>query len=216
MDNPFKGGAFNLAEPEPIRTGDDERPRELMPYMDRKGWQQFSDDQVYQFDKRMREWLAGVSPEWRKRKHIYHERSYCFSEAFEAVMGREYTKEDGVYLQRKLSRVLAYYSQTVKPSHKMRDGRGWRQKKSYVFMLNPLERPAYSLRLRFEEFSEQGIMPNSENMATPIDDLDAGHSRNPNTEWIMWKRSEERRMALNEYQVRQRKKRNAARDRDGE
>lgn len=215
IDNPFKDGRLNLMEVEPVRTGDDERPPELLPYVDTLGWRQFSDDEVYQFDKRLRAWFKGISSTAEWKRQMPGNRRYSYRETFEAVYGRPYDKaEDSVALQRKTSKVLAYYSSAVYANHKLRDRGVWRHKKSYAFLKEPLKKPPYSLRLRFEEYSEQGVIPTRENMALPTCDAKP-RAKDPLSERKQDERSEKMRMANLESRVRK-AKRDAAARQDGE
>jgi len=208
MDSPFKDGVFTLEGDGPLPTGDADRPRELLPYLDRKGWSQYSDEAVYQFDRRIREFFKGRESDrsWTRIGNN-RERRYCYKEIYEAVMGVPYRLD--VALTKKIVPLLAYYSNSIYKNHKMRDGSGWRTKSSYQFLRHPTAKPPYSLRLRFEWLAERGMLPNAENMACPKRDLKPGHSRNEMTNKRMEERSERAKERYYDDQVRQAKRRAA-------
>ena len=197
--NPFKNGSFNLDGELPIRVSDSVVPVEVEPFLNNTQWEQYSDDLVYQCDKAFREWLAIMSTN-SKWKRSRTERIYMFSHLFERVFGRKYNQKEDSKVTVKLARIFAYYS-TTRGKHYYDSSTGkTKNKTSYCISSKALDKPAYSLRLRFEEMSAKGILPNNTNMRLPKDDLKPGHSRNPKTEANKQRMSEEGRRRYNEYQ----------------
>lgn len=195
----FAEQGFDLSGEEKIETGDDFISNAVLPYIvDKKAWDNYTDDVIYDADKRIRAWMEEMSKD-SKWVHSTKLRRYRYTQLFRILYGREYdTKKDAGYTY-KLRRVFAYYSTSIRTAAKDDDGK-WVAKPAFVISSSRLKNPPYSLRLRFEKFADEGIIPDSYNMAVPKDNLATGHARNPKTDAAMQKRREQKRERYNEYQ----------------
>ena len=155
-----------------------------------KAWKQYTNDYVYNSDKLMRDWLRVMNKN-EKWYRNYRMRRYTFSDMFEILMGEPYVqKKHGKWIN-PLSRVMAYYSTKIQNSYWDSDAKRMRNKTCYTISGQRIKQPAYSLRLRLEEFSDQGIIPNAYNMQLPKDDLKPGQARRTETRRTIEKRQEE-------------------------
>lgn len=174
-------------------TGHGEKPvlpvrTELTPWITTsKAWRQYTNDYVYNADKLMRDWIRIMNrnSKWARN---YKLRRYTFSQLFEILMGEPYDQKKHSKWVIPLSRVMAYYSTKIQEGYWDRSKGRMRSKTYYTISGARIKKPAYSLRLRLEEFSEQGIIPNVYNMELPKDDLKKGGARRTET-----RRSTERR-----------------------
>lgn len=202
ITDPFASGKFQLKE-DPIKLGDNLIPDEVMPFMVGKVWDQWCDEVIYDADKRMRKWLRlmGKNKVWRKSKM---DRTYMFGELFELLYGRPYDASKGGDTKhaKKLQKMFAYYCTSIKPSCYHRRKKKWVNRKGYVIAVQGVNRPAYSIRLRVEEYMEQGKALNWHAIQLPKDDLKVGHSRDPRTEKNMQWRRELQRERYREYKRR--------------
>lgn len=208
--NPFENGAWAIENEKPIKMGNDFVPAKAQPYMGEASWRQYSDMEVYQVDKLMREWLREMtkSSRWCRTRNL---RRYKFSEIFKLLLGRDYDRKADVHLARKLSKLFAYYCSSVRKSHYDKASNRWQNKTDYCISSKALNRPAYSLRLRLEEMQANGIMPTAANMRLPSS-ITKGHSIYPNTERIMREREARGKEAFNAYQRERRRIRAEQRD----
>lgn len=196
----FLTDGFDLSGAERIETGDDFIDNSVLPFLvNQKAWDNYTDDIIYDADKRMRAWMGEMcqNKEWVKD---HRKRRYQYKQLFRILYGRDYDTKKDAGATYKLKRVFSYYSSAIKTTSKNDEGQ-WRNKPGYV--LSPKrykDNPPYSLRLRFEELVSQGIMPSSANMRVPKDNLSTGHARNPQTEARMQQRKQQRRERFNEYQ----------------
>ena len=198
IDSFFENG-FDLLGAEKIETGDDFIDNAALPFLvDRKAWDNYTDDVTYDADKRMRAWMREMCNDQRWVKG-YKLRRYMYKQLFRILYGREYDYKTDAKYTYKLQRVFAYYSSSIRTAAKNDDGK-WCAKPAYIISPKRLKCPPYSLKLRYEEFAEQGIMPDRYNMAVPKDNLATGHARNPQIDEAMQKRKQQKRERYNEYQ----------------
>lgn len=176
-------------------TGHGEKPvlpvtTEFSPWITTaKAWKQYTNEYVYQADKLMRDWLRimNKNSKWSRN---YKLRRYTFSQLFEILMGEPYEQKKHSKWVIPLTRIMAYYSTKIQDGFWDRDRGHMRSKTYYTISGARIKKPAYSLRLRLEEFSEQGIIPNVYNMELPKDDLKKGQARRTETQKTIEKRRE--------------------------
>lgn len=191
--------AIRADEFEGFRLDDEKTPVELddmvpewaQPMLCRPdAWANYSDDLVYEVDKRLRKWASTMK--WTKRGL---DRRYTFREIAEILGLYKEIGKGANYA--KIARVFAYYSTRIQRDTTVN---GVRKKK--VYTLSPARfrnRLPYSLRLRMEEMGDSGT-EDPRRLRLPADNLEPGHARNPRTEANMARRSEEIRRRFNEYQ----------------
>lgn len=174
-------------------------PRWAAPYLSTtKAWDNYSDELVYEVDKRMRKWLKENKSRWTKRKAT--DRRFTMAEILKLI-GLDVDPR-GKNLIR-VKHVIAYYSTKIQ---KRLIINGVRKKTVYTVSPRRLERQPYSLKLRIELMGdEEGTW---RELRVPKDNLEPGHARNPRTEANMRRREEIGRKNWNEYQ----RKRKAARE----
>jgi hypothetical protein len=118
---------------------------------------------------------------------------------FEQLYGRKASQKNkgDITRLRRLTKVLAYYSTKIQKAGMIR-GKNY-TKTVYTLSLKLYKkRPPYSLRLRLQWLTDQGIMPTWHNMQLPKDDLKPGHARNPKTDENMRIRRERAKQRYNE------------------
>lgn len=199
--------AFSLSneeDPQPIPVGDEELPWDVIPYVyDADAWKQFTDPVVYQIDKVLREFMTVMSRSdyWRKHTLV---RKYTCGMLWKLLFKRPYDRRIDTTNVKKAVKIFAYYSSTVTKEGTVWDdetqSKRYFHKTVYTLSSKAIERPPYSLRLRWEWLSEKGVVPDKGNMKLPKDDLKPGHSRYPKTEARLQERREKAREAYNEYQ----------------
>lgn len=183
---------WNLVEHDGIELGDDYIADAVKPFIaGKREWDNYTDDVTYDVDKAMRDFMRKMkeTPKWVKDRRM---RTYKFSQLFRLLFGREYDVGRDSRNSSRISKVFAYYSSSIRGACKNDDGE-WRAKPGYVISPRRLEKPPYSLRLRFEEMAAEGIIPTAANMRVPEDNLSKGHSRNPKTDANMERRREMKR-----------------------
>lgn len=198
FDKFLSGEGWSLVEHDGIERGNDYIADAVKPFIaGKKEWDNYTDDIVYDADKAMREFIRKMSetPGWNRDRR---KRTYRFKQLFRLLFGREYDAKKDSRITKKLSRVFAYYSTSIRTASKDDDG-SWKAKPGYVISPKRLGKPPYSLRLRFEEMAAEGIIPTAANMKAPNDNLSAGHARNPKTEENMRRRSEIHKERYREY-----------------
>ena len=164
---------------------------EIVPWVTTsKAWKQYTNDYVYNADKLMRDWLRVMNKNGKWYRN-YKLRQYPFSHLFEILMGEPYDQKKHSKWVLPMVRVFAYYSTKI-------DDHYWDRKRQktvsnalYTISGQRIKQPAYSLRLRLEEFSEQGIIPTPTNMKLPKDDLKKGEARRTETRNNKKRRQEE-------------------------
>lgn len=180
----------------------DEKPKEFeikqnapdwaIPYLSsQEAWDNYSDDLVYETDKRIREWLESMKNKWSKKGS---DRRFTFSSLIEILGIDVRVKAEKNY--QKISRVFAYYSTKIQ---KQTTINGIKHKNVYTVSAARLKRPPYSLKLRMEQFDKPVTW---RSLRLPKDNLEPGHARNKRTEENMKRRSEEARRRANEYKER--------------
>lgn len=196
MELPIKG--WDLANPTDIpEVGNNYIDTDAVPYINTdEAWNQYTDEALYDLDKRMRSWMEKMS-ENKTWVRSAKSRRYTYKQLFEVLYQRPYTNKDAKYTGR-FSKVFAYYSSRIQNAYWSKEKGRAVAKKNYTIAPGRLKKPPYSLRLRMEWLSEQGRLPNHSNMQLPSDNLTAGHARNPRTEANMRKRSEEKKRQYNE------------------
>lgn len=149
-------------------------------------WENYSDDAIYEADKRIREWIQSMRSKWSRRGL---DRRYSFNMICEILGLSKVVETRKNY--KSISKVFAYYSTKIT---KQTTIRGKKYKNVYTISPKRLRLKPYSLRLRLEQMEEEGTW---QNFQLPKDDLEIGHARNPRTEANMQKRSRERRDKAN-------------------
>lgn len=188
-----EGWDLGKEKPEDLHLKDP-APRWAIPYIATpEAMKNYSDDLIYETDKRLREFIESMKGKWSKRGM---DRRISFGDLTKLLGLDEAVKKRKNY--NSVARVFAYYSCRT---YKETNINGVRKKK--VYMLSPwrLRRLPYSLRLRIEMLQD-GCHPKQ--MELPKDDLEMGHARNPRTEANIERRKEDARNAFNEYQRRRR------------
>lgn len=195
----LENGGFELDKHSYIEAGDDFVDAKAVPYIaDPKAWEQYSDDALYDAEKRLRAWLEEMSAVPAFTKH-YSARTFKFSQLFEFIYGRRYEqKVDGKY-STMLSRLFRYYCSKTSKTYYVKATGKTQSKTSFTLSVARLKRPPYSLRLRLEWLAAQGIIPTSENMKLPKD-IEIGRCRNELTEAHREAQREAGRQRYNEYQ----------------
>lgn len=159
-------------------------------------WAQYSNKWVYEADCIVRALIESQmeNPTWCRTVRM---RRYTLGMVVEIAYGRPYDCKVDAKLAGPLAKVLAYYSSRVQTCGSI-NGKTYSKR---IYTLSPKRfrrRPAYSLRLRLELMSKEGILPDRYNMRLPLDNLTAGHARNPRTDANMERRREESRRRYNE------------------
>lgn len=173
-------------------------PEWSLPYLTTpKAWENYSDDLVYECDKRMRAWLRKMKGVWKNR----FDRRYQSTELIKIFGLESMVHSPNDY--RKVRRVFKYYSTRYQKETTVN---GKRKRKVYTVSPTRLKLNPYSLRLRLEELN--GEEAPWQHFKLPKDDLELGHARNPRTEKNMRLREEEGRRQHNEYKRNQRKQSN--------
>lgn len=155
-----------------------------------EAWKQYTNEYVYEADKLMRDWLRLMNKN-RSWSRNYKLRKYTFSQLFEILMGEPYNQKKHRKWVIPLTRIMAYYSTKIQDSYWDKSKGRMRSKNYYTISGARVKKPAYSLRLRLEEFSEQGIIPDATNMKLPKDDLKCGQARKTETRRTHERKSEE-------------------------
>lgn len=177
-------------------TGHDDPPAlpnhiEMAPWItEAKAWKQYTNETVYKVDKLMRDWLRLMCKDGKWYRN-YRLRRYTFSQMFEILFGEPYDQKKHSSIVIPMTRIMAYYSSKIQEGYWDREKGRMRSKTYYTIAGQRLKKPAYSLRLRLEEYSEQGIIPDKFNMALPKDDLKKGQARRTETKRTMEKRREQ-------------------------
>lgn len=192
---------FCLEDDEPELNLTDMMPKWAQPILTAPPyWENYSDELVYQADKRIREWIETMKPTWKKQSRF--KRRYPFKDLAQ-ILGID--KE--VYQKKnfnKISKVFAYYSTKYAKEAKIN---GIHKKNVYTISPARLKLQPYSLKLRLEQMEGEGTW---RNFQLPKDDLEKGHARFPRTEANMQKRSEEAKRKYNEYQQKRRAELNSS------
>lgn len=163
---------------------------EMVPWItEAVAWKQYTNDYVYKSDSLMRDWLRIMNKDSRWSRN-YRLRRYTFSQMFEILMGEPYDQKKHSKWVIPLTRVMAYYSTKIQEGYWDQSKGRMRSKTYYTISGARIKKPAYSLRLRLEEFSESGVIPDVYNMALPKDDLKKGQARRTETRRTIEKRRE--------------------------
>lgn len=186
-DGEFLSLDLSLAEDSKSLELDDMLPSWAMPLLTTpERWANYSDDAIYETDKRIREWIESMRSKWTRRGL---DRRYTFAMLCE-ILGLSKIVETRKN-HKSISKVFAYYSTRINKDTKIN---GERHKTVYTISPRRLSRAPYSLRLRLEQMEGEGTW---NSFKLPKDDLEPGHARNPRTEANMQKRREERRKKAN-------------------
>lgn len=181
---------FSLMEPEEKQFEDiNKAPDWAIPHLNtQEAWDNYSDDLVYEIDKRMREWLDSMKNKWTRRGS---DRRYTFSTLLD-ILGVDITKNK-LKNHNKVARIFAYYSTKIQ---KQTTINGVKHKNVYTVSAARLKRQPYSLRLRIEQMTEPCSW---QSLRLPKDNLEVGHARNPRTEENIRRRSEVAKERYREY-----------------
>lgn len=184
---------YNLSDTkEPEFESKKKAPDWAIPYLSsQESWDNYSDDLVYETDKRMRVWLESMRSKWTRKGS---DRRFTFSALLD-ILGIEVRVRAEKNYQ-KIARVFAYYSTKIQ---KQTTIKGVKHKNVYTVSAARLKRPPYSLRLRMEQFDEPVTW---RSLRLPKDNLEPGQARNKRTAENMKRRSEEARRRANEYKER--------------
>lgn len=196
----LENGGFQLGRHDYIEPGNDYIEMQVVPYIsDPKAWEQYSNDALYDAEKRLRKWLEEMASNSAYRS--YKSRTFRFNQVFEILFGRKYEQKcDGRY-STMLSKLFRYYcSKTAKNSYDS-ETQKTKSKTSFTFSTARVKRPPYSLKLRLEWLLERGEMPSAANMKLPTD-IPIGVARNALTEAHRAAQREAGRQRYNEYQRR--------------
>ena len=184
--------------------GSDEVPNELKApepknYINYLGsadqWKNYSDQFIYESDKAMRQWIASMK-ENKSWKTNYKKRRYTAKMLFEHVFQKEYNYKTDMKMMTRFSKICTYYSSKVNKNGSI-NGKNY-SKSIYTISPRRLSKPPFSLRLRVEWLTEQGELPDPNNMRLVKDTLKPGHARNPKTEENMRRRSEQAKQRYKE------------------
>lgn len=148
-------------------------------------WQQYENELVYELDSLVRQWIETNSKHAKWKSH-YLCRRYTMKMVYEQIYNKPYDNDMKVAAW--LPRILKYYSTRVQRGGSIY-GKSY-NKSIYTISPKRVKKPPFSLKLRLEWFSEQGIIPTYTNMRLPKEDLQPGHARNPKTEANMQARRE--------------------------
>lgn len=154
-----------------------------------EAWENYSDQLVYECDRRMRAWLKKMKPVWKKLR----DRKYMSKELVGILGLEDMVRSSNDW--RKVSRVFRYYSTRYQKETSVY---GKRKRKVYTVSPSRLKNLPYSLKLRMEELNGQEAP--WQHFRLPKDDLELGHARHPRTDENMQLRAEEGRRVFNEYQ----------------
>ena len=150
-------------------------------------WENYSNDLIYETDKRIREWMRSMKSVWTNRKGM--DRRYSRQMLVEILGLQDAIKT--AYDNKIVSRIFAYYSTKVTGSTTIN---GKKVKRAYTLSLRRLKKNPYSLRLRLEELEDEGHWAH---FNLPKDDLEVGHARNPRTEANIERRKQRGREIAN-------------------
>lgn len=189
----FKG--WCLEDEAPPKEFDDMLPEWAQPLLTTpQAWENYSDDLIYEADKRLRQWADNMKSTWKGRRG--RDRRYQFTDLCKILGIDSEVKTRKNY--NAMSRLFAYYSSKVIKETTINNVR---KKKVYCLSLTRLKKPPYSLKLRLEQMQDEGTW---HQFQLPKDDLDVGHARNPRTEENIKRRAAKSREAFNEYQAKRR------------
>lgn len=187
---------WSLEDSESQETNEfkDPTPRWAIPYIATpEALKNYTDDVVYEADKRIREFIESMKGKWTKRGM---DRRISFGDLCKILGIDDVVKSRKNY--NSVARVFAYYSCRT---YKDTNINGERKKNVYKLSPQRLKRMPYSLKLRIEMLQDGCY---SKQMELPKDDLEMGHARNPRTEANIERRKEKSRNAFNEYQRKRR------------
>lgn len=191
---------FDLSDPKPPKEFETRKtsiPDWSLPYIaTEEAWRNYSDDLVYETDKRIREWIIKMKPNWTKQGT---DRRYTFSTLLDILGINVKVRQGNNYA--KIARIFAYYSTKVQ---KQTTINGVKRKNVYTISPARIKLVPYSLRLRIEEATHP---LDGRSLMLPKDDLTVGHARHKRTEENMRRRSEEAKRRYNEYKREKREQR---------
>lgn len=194
MDFSTPDWEFSLDDTPEVKLGSD--PVALPFLSDPEAWKQYNNNDIYEADKLMREWLAVMktNKKWCRTQNM---RKYTFAMLFEQLKGRKYDVKKDCRITNAYAKVFTWYSTRVLKKGTSIYGKTY-TKPVYVVSPKRLDQYPYSLKLRLEFLSEQGIIPTTRNMKLPKD-MPQGTARNPKTAANMERRQ---RLAKDRYNER--------------
>ena len=150
-------------------------------------WENYSNELIYETDKRIRTWIKAMKGTWKSRRG--DDRRYSRKDLIEILGLQDAIKN--AHDDKIVSRIFAYYSTKIADRTSIR---GRKVKKAYTISPARLKRSPYSLKLRLEELEGEGHWAN---FRLPKDDLEVGHARNPRTEANIERRKQRGREIAN-------------------
>lgn len=175
MDFSTSDWSFSFEEKPDVKIKSD---TEVLPWVSSaEAWRQYNNQDLYEADKLVREWIA-LMKQNKKWCNTTKMRRYTFKMIFEQLYGREYDQKTDAKWINIYSKVLTWYSSRVLKGTSI-NGKNT-SKTVYVISPTRLKNPPYSLKLRLEWLAEQGKIPTNKNMRLPKD-MPVGTARNKKT-----------------------------------
>ena len=175
--------ADDAPKPEP----EEKFPLTIEPYMlmtTDDQWKNYADENIYDFEKRLRDFLKYMSE--RKQYRYVNTRRFTYAMIYERLYGMQ-PKRLNSYAANSHRAILAYYSSRIIKDTNIG---GKRKRVVYVLAYSRLKKRPWGLKLRLEWFLEHQDEVCPGMMRLMKKRLEVGHARNPKTEQNMERRSE--------------------------
>lgn len=209
LTNPFANGPWSLEDKPTITATEEDFPTFITANLRDKEWDQYCDPDVYDCDKRLREWAAKSRAEIPNWDHIHKYRKFAMYQMFEILYGRPYDGQKDTHFGHMMKNIMNYYASSMTKCVYDSKTKQWKRRPCYTLSPKRLFDKPYSLKLRFEWLVEQGKTPTMRNMKLPEADLKPGHARSKKTEVNKQRRAEKSRQAYLEYQKKYREEHKA-------
>lgn len=188
---------FDLSDPEPPKIHDD--TAEMAPILGTaEQWENFSNQRLYNWECLIREWILKHAENHQWATYARNRR-YTMKMVIEEITGREYTQAEFAKDTPFIRRLLEYYSTKVQREGVI-NGKKYTKTIYTVSQKRVKNQKPFSLRLRLEQFKQQGVLPTPSNMKVPsVAALcKPGTAKNPRTQATMDRRSKLARERYNE------------------
>lgn len=186
-----EGWIFSDLEPKKVH----DFPDSIEPYMlltTQEQWDNFSDMEAYDFEKRLREFLKYLSE--HSKYHGRYNRRFTFQMIYQRLYGKE-MEAPRSHQSNVLRQICIYYSSALLENTYIGEKRC---KKVYVLAYSRLKKRPWCIRLRLEWFVEHNEEITPGKLRCIKTDLQWGHARNARTERNMQARRERAKQAYKE------------------
>lgn len=197
------GWVFDLSDPMPPEVSDD--TMEMAPILGTaEQWENYGNQRLHDWEYRIRKWILKHA-ENRKWASYARNRRYTMKMVIEEITGKEFVQSDYAKDFAIIKKILEYYSTKVSTGGSI-NGKHYSKTIYTVSQRRVKNQKPFSLKLRLEQFREQGIIPTSSNMRVPSPSAlcKPGSAKNPRTQATIEKRRAIAREKYNErYRNRQ-------------